>query len=103
VFLVKGAWLPSRVPAFERGENNLNGFNDFRTDNGSCQGQNLAWTGLCVPSLLDGGRGGTRGSQREGSLLPRARTPGLAVCSTAATRIALVWTYRTQIIKIFDF
>ena len=34
--------------------NNLNGFKDFITDNGSRQSQNLAVTGLSVPSSLDG-------------------------------------------------
>ena len=42
----------SRVP---RGWNNLNGLNHFRTENGSSQGQNLALTGLFVPSSLDSG------------------------------------------------
>ena len=31
----------------------LNGFKDFRTENGSSQGQNLDLTGLFVPSSLD--------------------------------------------------
>jgi len=35
--------------------NNLNGVKDFRTDNGSGQGQNLALTGVFVPSSLDSG------------------------------------------------
>ena len=38
--------------AGERGGNNLSG---FRTENGSSQGQNLAFTGLCVPRSLDSG------------------------------------------------
>jgi len=33
----------------------LPGYKDFRTENGSSQGQNLALTGLCVPSSLDSG------------------------------------------------
>jgi len=41
-----------RRTAVERGGNNLNVFNDFRTENGSSQGQNLALTGLFVPSSL---------------------------------------------------
>jgi len=48
----------SEVPtmaAGERGGNNLNGFEDFRTENGSSQGQNLALTGLFVPSSIDSG------------------------------------------------
>ena len=39
----------------ERVGNHLNGFEDFRTENGSSQCQNLALTGLCVPNLLDSG------------------------------------------------
>ena len=39
----------------ERVGNNLNGFKDFRTENGPRQGQNLALTGLCVPSSLHNG------------------------------------------------
>jgi len=34
----------------------LNGFNDFRTENGSSQDQNLALTVLFVPNSLDSGR-----------------------------------------------
>jgi len=41
------------LPTGERGGNNLNGFKDIRTENGSRQGQNLALTGLCVPRSLD--------------------------------------------------
>ena len=41
--------------AVERGGNNLNSSKDFRTDNGSSQGQNLALTGLYVPFLLGSG------------------------------------------------
>ena len=44
-----------RAAAAQRGENNLNTFNDVRTENGSSQGQNLALTGLCGPSSLDSG------------------------------------------------
>ena len=43
-----------RYTVAERDENK-NGFKDFRTEKGSRQGQNLALTGLCVPSLLDSG------------------------------------------------
>ena len=39
--------------ASEWGGDNLNGVQDFRTENGSSQGQNLALTGLIVPSSLD--------------------------------------------------
>ena len=39
----------------ERVANNLNGFKDFRTENGSSQGQNLALTGSFVLSWLDSG------------------------------------------------
>jgi len=45
----------------EREGNNLKVFKDFRTENGSSQGQNLAVTVLHVPSSLDSGplrRGG---------------------------------------------
>jgi len=43
------------LSAAERGENNLNGFKDFRTENCSSQGQNLALTGSFVPRSLDSG------------------------------------------------
>jgi len=33
--------------------NNLNDFNDFRSENGSSPGQILALTGFIVPSSLD--------------------------------------------------
>ena len=39
--------------AAARGGNNSKGFKDFRTENGSRQGQNLALTGLYVPSSLN--------------------------------------------------
>jgi len=41
----------------ERRGNTLTGFPDFRIENGSSQGQNLALTGLCVSSSRDSGRG----------------------------------------------
>ena len=41
--------------AAERGGNTLKGFKDVRTENGSSQGQNLALTGLLVPTSLDRG------------------------------------------------
>jgi len=41
--------------AAERGGNTLKGFKGFRTENGSSRGQNLAMTGLFVPSSLDSG------------------------------------------------
>ena len=37
------------------GGNNLDGFKNFRTENGSSQGQNMALTGSFVPSSLDSG------------------------------------------------
>ena len=37
----------------------MDGVEDFGTQNGSCQGQNLALTGLFVPSSLDSGVGGS--------------------------------------------
>ena len=43
------------ISAGERRVDNFNGFKDFRTENGSSQGQNLALTGLFVPSSLDSG------------------------------------------------
>ena len=43
--------------AVERGGNNLNGVNDYRTENGSSPGQSLALTVLCVPCSLDSGLG----------------------------------------------
>jgi len=36
-------------------ENSLNGCEEFRTENGSIKGQNLALTGLFVPTSLDSG------------------------------------------------
>ena len=39
----------------EQEKNNLNRFTDFRTKNGSSQGQNLALTVLVIPSSLDSG------------------------------------------------
>ena len=42
-------------PSAERGGNDLNGCQDFRTENGSSQGQNLALTVLYVPSSFDSG------------------------------------------------
>jgi len=44
---------------FSASSNHLNGFKDFRTKNGSSQGQNLALTGVCVPSS-EQEAGGTR-------------------------------------------
>ena len=40
----------------ERGVNNFNDVQYFRTENSSSQGKNLALTGLCAPSSLDSGR-----------------------------------------------
>jgi len=48
-------WYDCLLAAAEMGGNNLNGCQDFRTENGSGQGQNLALTGLFVPSSLDSG------------------------------------------------
>ena len=47
--------IQHRSPAGERGENNLNDVTDFRAKNGLGQGQHLALTDLCVPSLLNSG------------------------------------------------
>ena len=41
------------VTAAERGRNHLNGIQDFRAENGSSLGQNLALAGLVVPTSLD--------------------------------------------------
>ena len=41
------------VSAVDRGGNLLNGSTDFRTENGSSQGLNLAVTVLFVPNSLD--------------------------------------------------
>ena len=53
----RGVWTSgsrSCLPnAGERRGNNLNSCQDFRTENGSSQGQNLSLTGLFVPSSLD--------------------------------------------------
>ena len=51
-------WPPGMVlrgSAGERGGNNLIGFTDFCTENGSNQDQNPALTGLCVPRLHENG------------------------------------------------
>ena len=53
----------------ERGGNNLNGLKFVRTENGSSKSQNLALTGLFVPSSLDRGRA----SQKCESVPKRAR------------------------------
>jgi len=41
------------LTAAERGGSNSKGFQDFRTENGSRQGQILALAVLCVPCSLD--------------------------------------------------
>ena len=43
------------LAAVEPGGNILPGFKDFRTKNGSSQGQNLALTVLLVPNSFDSG------------------------------------------------
>ena len=43
---------PQKSTASGRRGENLNSFNDVRTENGSSQGQNLALNGLFVPSRL---------------------------------------------------
>ena len=52
------ATLPTN--AGERGGNNLDSFEDFRTGIGSSQGQNLASAALFAPSSLDRGTGPSR-------------------------------------------
>ena len=42
--------LFSRFSASERNGHNSDDFTDFRTENGSRQGQNMALTGFCVLS-----------------------------------------------------
>jgi len=48
--------------AGERGGDDSNGFKDFRTENGSSQGQKLVLTGFFVASSLDSGVGRCTGS-----------------------------------------
>ena len=45
------------VRRFRASINSSNGFKDFHTENGSCQGYNLALTGLFVPRSLDSDSG----------------------------------------------
>ena len=52
-FFHENALTAPTSTASEREGDTLIGFNDFRTKNGSCQGQNLAVTGLFLPSTLD--------------------------------------------------
>ena len=47
--------LAELAPARPREGNNLNGLKDFRLENGSSQGQNVALTVSCVPDSLDCG------------------------------------------------
>ena len=44
-----------QVTATEQRGDNLNNVHEFRTENASSQGQDLALTGLFVPDSLDGG------------------------------------------------
>jgi len=55
---VQGSGCTSRVEIWSADDrmDHLNYFEDFCTENGSSQGQNLALTGLFVPSSLDSGR-----------------------------------------------
>jgi len=46
---------PVNPAAGEWGGYNITGFQDFRTENGSSQGQNLVLTGLFMPDVLDSG------------------------------------------------
>ena len=60
-----GLFLMSEVPLYpdpvsaaerrQREGNNLNHFQDFRTENGSLQGLDVALTDLFIPSSLDSG------------------------------------------------
>ena len=43
------------MSAGEKGGGNLNGVEDFQTENGSSQGQNLALISIFVPKFLDCG------------------------------------------------
>ena len=57
------------------GGKHLNGFDGFRTENASSQGQDLALTVVCVPNSLDSGMIATRMCTRNrGSLI---LTPGV--------------------------
>jgi len=62
----------------KRGGNTLNGFPDFRTENGSNKGQNMALTGLIVASWLDSGGSGALASGRQCRWWPRAPRPPCA-------------------------
>ena len=53
---------------------NIKHFKDFRTETGSSQGQNLALTGLFVPSSLDGGLP-TSGPETRSRNRRRSRSP----------------------------
>ena len=54
----KETWESGPCPRPTRRGHNWQGFKDSRSENGSSQGQNLALTGLCVPSSQ--GSGGAR-------------------------------------------
>jgi len=63
-------------PAAERGGNSLNGVKDFRTENGSSQGLNLAVTGLFAQCSLDKGRS----TQILLALITHLHFPARALC-----------------------
>jgi len=78
--------------AAERGGNNFKYFKDFRTENCSNQGQNLALTGLVVPfrgllpclrrpglGVIDGSRGTTRAQHAQGAPTQRHVSPSTPV------------------------
>ena len=51
-FSLEHGGVPHRYRCRERGGHNLNGFQEFRTENASSQGHDLALTGLFVPNSL---------------------------------------------------
>ena len=55
---LRGQWSGCRGDTVaDRGGNTLEGYTDSRSENGSSQGQNLAFTGLFVLTSLGGGLG----------------------------------------------
>jgi len=52
---LEGAVQQYSVHRCQAGAKNFHGLKDSRTENGSGQSQNLAWTGTFVPSSLDSG------------------------------------------------
>jgi len=64
------------MTSIREGGENLKGFKDFRTENGSSQDHNLALTGLVFPSSLDSGNKEEEGFRRvRGGVDPPTRPP----------------------------